>query len=456
MPKQKTVFTCNNCAYETGRWLGRCPTCGGFNTFEESVVVPAVKSSSSNGRSKVAPTGAGKAQKIGEVQSLEDDKFATGLGELDRVLSGGIVPGSLILLGGEPGIGKSTILLQICQKQDFNILYVSGEESPGQIVLRANRLGKFEDNLFVLAENNISAVEIEIERHNPQLLIIDSIQTMMHPDLTSAAGSITQVRECTSLFMQMAKSRAMATIIVGHVTKDGAIAGPKILEHMVDCVLYFEGESRGGFRIIRAVKNRFGATGEIGIFEMVGSGLAAIANPSEYMLTGRPLNAAGSAITCAMEGSRPILAEVQALVAPTKAPNPRRVSSGMDYNRVNMLLAMVEKRCRLPLSMADCYINIAGGMKLTEPAADLAAIAAIMSSSKNTSINPHMLIFGEAGLAGEVRATNHAQRRIDEAAKLGFNEAIIPQANLKGLKRPDGMKILGVSSISELMSLIIE
>ncbi|MCL2753944.1 MAG: DNA repair protein RadA, partial [Defluviitaleaceae bacterium] len=382
MPKQKTVFTCNNCAHETGRWLGRCPSCGAYNSFEESVVV-ATSRSSLGARPAVAPAGSGRAQRLGDVKSLEDSKFPTGLDELDRVLCGGIVPGSLILLGGEPGIGKSTILLQICRQQDFNILYVSGEESPGQIVLRANRLGEFSDNLFVLAENNIAAVELEVDRHKPKLLIIDSVQTMTHPDLTSAAGSITQVRETTSALMQMAKTRGMATIIVGHVTKDGAIAGPKMLEHMVDCVLYFEGDAHGGFRIIRAVKNRFGATGEIGIFEMASHGLAAITNPSEYMLTGRPLNASGSVITCAMEGSRPILTEVQALVAPTKAPNPRRVASGMDYNRINMLLAMIEKHCRLPLSMADCYINIAGGMKLTEPAADLAAIAAIVSSSKN-------------------------------------------------------------------------
>ncbi|MCL2350327.1 MAG: DNA repair protein RadA [Defluviitaleaceae bacterium] len=446
MPKTKTVFTCNECAYETGRWLGRCPGCSAYNTFEESVAVSTKKTTS--------PVTAGKAARLADIDTLSEARFATGLGELDRVLSGGIVPGSLILLGGEPGIGKSTILLQICQDKDFNILYVSGEESPGQIVLRASRLGNFDDNVLILAENNLAAIELEIGRVNPHLLIIDSIQTMVHPELTSAPGSITQVREATSMLMRLAKSRGMATVIVGHVTKDGAIAGPKILEHMVDCVLYFEGERHGGFRVVRAVKNRFGATGEIGIFEMATKGLKAITNPSEYMLTGRPLHTPGSVITCAMEGSRPILAEVQALVASTKAPNPRRVASGMDFNRVNMLLAMTEKRLGLPLSMADCYVNVAGGMKLTEPAADLAAIAAIATSFKNKPANPQTLIFGEVGLTGEVRAINHTQRRIDEAAKLGFTEAIIPQANLKGIKRPGDMKIFGVSSIKELVSLI--
>ncbi|MCL2235792.1 MAG: DNA repair protein RadA [Defluviitaleaceae bacterium] len=449
--KTKTVFTCTDCGHETGRWLGKCPGCGEFNTFEETVAI-AKKVGAAIGRPGLTST---KATKLGEIKSIEGDKFATGLTELDRVLSGGIVPGSLMLLGGEPGIGKSTILLQICQNKDFTILYVSGEESPGQITLRAERLGDFGEDIYILAESDLATIEAEIRKYSPQLLIIDSIQTMVHSDLTSAAGSVTQVRESTAFFMRMAKERGMATIIVGHVTKEGAIAGPKILEHMVDCVLYFEGERHGGFRVIRAVKNRFGSTGEIGIFEMDEKGLKAIANPSEYMLTGRPINAPGSVITCAMEGSRPILAEVQALVASTKAPNPRRVVSGMDFNRVNMLLAMLEKRCRLYLSQADSYVNIAGGMKLSEPAADLAAIAAIASSYKNNPINHESLIFGEVGLTGEVRSVNFAQQRINEGAKLGFKEIIIPQANLKGLKRPEGVKVLGVSSISELLSLII-
>jgi DNA repair protein RadA/Sms len=455
MAKQKTVFTCGDCGYEVGRWLGKCPGCGAYNRFEESLVItrPKINTGASSTSTK-ALAGSGKAAQLGNITSLKEARFSTGLPELDRVLSGGIVPGSVLLLGGEPGIGKSTILLQICQNKDFNILYVSGEESPAQIVLRANRLGDFGDNLFILSENNLALIELEITRHEPRLLIIDSIQTMSHPDLTSAPGSVTQVRESTAFLTRLAKSLGMAAVIVGHVTKDGAIAGPKILEHMVDCVLYFEGERHGGFRVIRAVKNRFGATGEVGIFEMAGGGLTPITNPSEYMLTGRPINAPGSVITCSMEGSRPILAEVQALVAVTKAPNPRRVTSGMDYNRVNMLMAMLEKRCGFGLSQADSYINVAGGMKLTEPAADMAAIAAIASSYKNKPINHQALIFGEVGLAGEVRAVNHAQRRIDEGFKLGFIEAIIPQANLKGLKRPNGMKIFGVGSIGELLSLI--
>lgn len=453
MSKNKTIFTCNNCGHETGRWLGKCPSCGDFNTFEESVVI--ANKNKTVGKSSTVSSGGGKATPIGEIKSIEGDKFPTGLGELDRVLSGGIVPGSLILLGGEPGIGKSTILLQICQNKPFTILYVSGEESPGQITLRAARLGHFGENVYVLAESDLATIEGEIRRHSPSLLIIDSIQTMTHGDLTSAPGSITQVREATAFFMRLSKERGMATIIVGHVTKEGAIAGPKILEHMVDCVLYFEGQRHDGFRIIRAVKNRFGSTGEIGIFEMDEKGLKTITNPSEYMLTGRPLDAPGSVITCAMEGSRPILTEVQALVASTKAPNPRRVVSGMDYNRVNMLIAMLEKRCRLYLSQADSYVNIAGGLKLNEPAADLATIAAIASSYKNKAINHNTLIFGEVGLTGEVRAVNFAQKRIDEGTKLGFTEIIIPQANLKGLKRPKDVKILGVASISELLSLAL-
>ena len=449
MPKQKTVFTCNQCGHEVGRWLGRCPTCGVFNSFEEGLVEAKPKS----GRA-AAILAVGKAKEISDIVSLEEEKFPTGLTELDRVLWGGIVPGSLILLGGEPGIGKSTILLQICQNQNFTMLYVSGEESPGQIALRAKRLGDFGDNLHILTETGLDAIEGEVNRLSPHLLIIDSIQTMTHPDLSSAPGSITQVRESTAFFMRLAKEREMATIIVGHVTKEGAIAGPRILEHMVDCVLYFEGERQAGFRIIRAVKNRFGSTGEIGIFEMGELGLAAITNPSEYMLQGRPQNAPGSVVTCAMEGSRPILAEVQALVAQTRFGNPRRVVSGMDFNRVNMLLAMLEKRCGLRLAEADAYINVAGGMKLSEPAADLAAIAAIASGYKNRPIHHGMLIFGEAGLAGEVRAVNNAQRRIDEGAKLGFDSAVVPRANLKGLKRPADMKVYGVGSINELLEFV--
>ena len=454
MPKPKSIFTCNDCGHEAGRWLGRCPTCGTYNSFEESLAEPkTARKVAGPALGGLGGTGVAKSKQIGQIVSLDEEKFSTQVSELDRVLWGGIVPGSLILLGGEPGIGKSTILLQICLSQDFPILYVSGEESPAQIALRARRLGNFGENLHVLTETGLNTIEAEVNRLSPQLLIIDSIQTMTHPDLTSAPGSITQVRESTAFLMTLAKARGMATIIVGHVTKEGAIAGPRILEHMVDCVLYFEGERHAGFRVIRAVKNRFGSTGEIGIFEMGEKGLMPIANPSEYMLAGRPLNAPGSVVTCTMEGSRPILAEVQALVAPTRFGNPRRVVSGMDFNRVNMLIAMLEKRSGLHMAEADAYINVAGGMKLAEPAADLAAIAAIAASHKNLAINPNTLIFGEAGLAGEVRAVNNAQRRIDEGAKLGFEAAIVPQANLKGLKRPEGMRVYGVSVINELLNL---
>jgi len=452
MAKQKTIFMCAQCGHEVGRWLGRCPGCKAFNSFEE-MQAEAKKGAAIAAR---APRVSAAPTHITQVVSLEDGKTPTGITELDRVLSGGIVGGSLILVGGEPGIGKSTLLLQICKEMRINepILYISGEESLAQIKLRADRLKCAAHNLSLLAETDLGNISRAIDQTAPGLVIIDSIQTMLNEDHSSAPGSIVQVRECTSFFMRLAKAQGISVIIVGHVTKEGSIAGPRILEHMVDAVLYFEGERQANYRLIRAVKNRFGATDEIGVFEMQEQGLVGIANPSEYMLTGRPIDAPGSVVTCTVEGSRPILTEVQALAAKTNFGHPRRVANGIDYNRMNMLLAMLEKRGGFNLAETDVYVNIAGGMRISEPALDLAAVAAIASSCLNKPVKPNVLIFGEAGLTGEARAVTGVQARIAEGAKLGFAEAIVPQGNLKGLKAPDGIRVFGVSNIGEMIRLM--
>jgi len=450
--KSKSVFMCAECGHEVGRWLGRCPGCRTYNSFAEVAIEKKAAPSRSVGIASIAaPT------PIREIASLEDEKTTTGLGELDRVLSGGIVAGSLTLVGGEPGIGKSTLLLQICQFMPISpILYISGEESLAQIKLRADRLKVDSQNLLLLAETDLNSISQAIDTINPALCIIDSIQTMYTDEHSSAPGSIVQVRECTAFFMRLAKARGISVIVVGHVTKEGSIAGPRILEHMVDSVLYFEGERQASYRLIRAVKNRFGATNEIGVFEMKDVGLVGISNPSEYMLTGRPIDAPGSVVTCTIEGSRPILTEVQALAARTNFGNPRRVANGLDYNRMNMLLAMLERRAGFNLSETDVYVNIAGGMRISEPALDLATIAAVASACHNRPCRPQMLVFGEAGLTGECRAITAVQARITEGAKLGFSEAIIPQGNLKGLKTPKNMRIYGAANISEMISLLFQ
>jgi DNA repair protein RadA/Sms len=462
--KQKTVFMCSECGYEALRWLGKCQ-CGAYNSFTEMKVAAnagrgfaSAENWSTIGASRQA------AVKLHDVASLTEQRVKTNIPELDRVFCGGLVPGSITLLGGEPGIGKSTLLLQLCKTVDFGgkpILYASGEESLAQIKLRAERLGTNESQsaardsqLYVLSETNIKEIEESVNEIKPALLIIDSIQTMYLDDVSSAPGSVTQIRECAALLMRLAKSGGVTVVIVGHVTKEGAIAGPRVLEHMVDTVVYFEGERQVSYRIIRAVKNRFGATDEIGVFEMRADGLFGIQNPSEYMLMGRPMNTAGSVVTCGVSGTRPLLAEVQALVCYTSFPSPRRAATGLDYNRAVMLIAALEKKASFQLSNYDAYLNLAGGIKNAEPALDLAVAAAIASSYKNKYINPYTIVFGEVGLAGEVRAVSLADRRINEAAKLGFKECIIPQANLKGLKPPKDIRVMGVGSVGEMVEVL--
>jgi len=452
MPKTRNIYTCTECAYETGKWLGKCPMCNNFNTFEESVI-----DTKKEARKFVASSS--KVFGVNEISTMPDFKTPTKIGELDRVLSGGIVAGSLILIGGDPGIGKSTLILQICQtlgEQNKKILYVSGEESINQIKLRADRLNVTTENLFLLAETDLDIIQNTVSDISPDILIIDSIQTVYSSELPSVPGSVTQIRECTSRFMGISKTKGISTIVIGHVTKEGTLAGPRVLEHMVDTVLYFEGEKQANYRLIRAVKNRFGATNEIGVFEMAEAGLLEITNPSEYMLSGRPVNVSGSVVTCTMEGSRPILAEVQALVTYSNFGMPRRTATGMDYNRVTMLMAVLEKRVGLQLGSSDSYVNIAGGMKLIEPAIDAAVTVAVASSFKNKLVDPYSIAFGEVGLTGEIRAVSQAEKRVLEACKLGFKTCILPRANLKGMKKIDGVEIIGVSNVSELLDVALQ
>ena len=455
MSKEKTVFVCKQCGYEASRWLGRCMSCGQYNTMEE-VVLSASRKATGSTASTAMPA------KLNEISDDDTEgqglRMTTGLSELDNVLNGGIVEGSLLLLGGDPGIGKSTLLLQICRHLDacgHITLYVSGEESARQIKMRAERLGVKTKQTYIMPETDLSAVLEAIRQIKPALVMIDSIQTMLCADASSAPGSVVQIRECTTQLMRIAKEGRTAVMIVGHVTKEGNLAGPRLLEHMVDTVLYFEGERRERYRLIRAVKNRFGSTNEIAVFEMREEGLREINNPSAYMLAGRPLNVSGSAVTCCLEGSRPILAEVQALCSYTQFGNPRRTATGMDYNRVVMLMAVLEKRVGFKLATYDSYLNVAGGMKIMEPAADAAAVAALASSYKNKPIEAHTMMFGEVGLTGELRAVTMAERRIAEAAKLGFTQCIVPQTHLKGLRAPDKLKIYGAANVGELLELIL-
>ncbi len=453
MAKPRTIHSCIECGYESARWLGKCPSCGKYNTFEEEIVEKTKFSSDFKSTGE-----AGLVATLKSVKPLSEERIQTKIPELDRVLSGGIVEGSLILVGGDPGIGKSTLLLQICQgigMQNKKILYISGEESIHQIKMRAERLEITTENLYLMSETNLKMIEQTVKQLQPNLVIIDSIQTMYNDSLSSAAGSVTQVRECTSSFMKIGKVMNISVIIVGHVTKDGAIAGPRVLEHMVDTVLYFEGERREIYRIIRAVKNRFGSTNEIGVFEMHDKGLNEISNPSEYMLSGRPIGVSGSTVTCSIEGTRPIMAEVQALVSYTNFGMPRRMATGMDYNRVVMLIAVLEKRVGLQLGNYDSYVNIAGGMKILEPALDAAVVLSITSSYRNKAIDHFTMAFGEIGLTGELRAVTLAEKRVHEAWKLGFKQCIIPQANLKSMKKFDGIRVFGASNINELLELTL-
>ena len=448
MAKSKSVFFCGECGYESAKWLGQCPACKAWNAFCEA---PAVKKGGSSLREGVA---ASLPIKIKDVSLETDERVTTGISELDRVLGGGIVKGSLVLVGGDPGIGKSTLLLQMCAKladKNISVLYVSGEESERQIALRSERLGgKFSD-MLLFCETDIEKIEAAIESEKPEVVIVDSIQTMYSSKADSAAGSISQVREVTSTLLRISKGLGVSIFIVGHVTKEGTVAGPRTLEHMVDTVLYFEGEDVASYRILRAVKNRFGSTNEVGVFDMGQTGLREVANPSEYMLKGMPENAPGSVIACTMEGSRPILVEVQALVCQTNFNFPKRTTAGADYNRVNILIAVLEKRLGLNLGNCDAYVNVAGGLKINEPALDLAIVAALISSYRNRESKGKIIAFGEVGLTGEVRGVNLARLRLEEIAKFGENLIIIPKVNYtKDLP----FKVLPVSNVRELMDII--
>lgn len=453
MAKIKTKYVCNNCGYETVKWLGKCPDCGSFSTFEE--VTQAPEGARNN---TIQPSRASVPQQLDNIKPLESERIGTGMAELDRVLGGGIVQGSLVLVGGDPGIGKSTLILQICNTiggQNKRVLYVSGEESAQQIKMRADRLGITTPMLSILPETSLNIIEATIAAEQPDLVVIDSIQTVFIEEIPSAPGSVTQIREATSRIMHIGKRSNISVIIVGHVTKEGALAGPRMLEHMVDTVLYFEGEKRASYRMLRAVKNRFGSTNEIGVFEMCDRGLKEIENPSEFMLTGRAENVAGSVVTCSMEGTRPLLIEVQSLVSYTSFGMPRRMATGMDYNRVVLLIAVLEKRANMQLSNYDVYVNLTGGIKIAEPSLDAAVLLAIASAYTNKQADSGLIAFGEIGLTGELRAVAMAEKRVSEAAKLGFTCCILPEANLKEAAKVKGIKVLGARNVEQLLSLAL-
>ena len=446
--KEKTVFICSECGAEALRWCGKCPSCGAWNTMEEVTRTPLPRSA---GGSAAVSRRTTAMQRLSEVDPAGEARYATGMRELDRVLGGGIVRGALMLIGGDPGIGKSTLLLQICHflGQTLRVLYVSGEESQRQIKLRANRLGVADGELFILCENDAALVVDTMLTEKPDIVIVDSIQTMTLPTVASSAGSITQVKECTAAIMRAAKSADIPVFIVGHVNKDGAIAGPKVLEHMVDCVLYFEGDRNTSYRLLRCVKNRYGSTNEVGVFEMRDRGLCEVENPSQMLLSGRPTQVSGTCVACTVEGTRSLLAEVQALVTPTGFGNPRRMSTGFDYNRLSLLLAVLEKRAGYFFSNLDTYVNIVGGLRLDEPAADLPVALALISSLKDVPIAEDVAAFGELGLAGELRSVANADARVSEAARLGFTRVLLPYANLASVTKRDGVTVIGVRNIRE-------
>lgn len=453
---KKTAFFCQNCGYESSKWMGQCPGCREWNTFVEELTVTASKNTSAKS-GLGSELGKSEPVQLSSIEIQEDDRVLTQIEELDRVLGGGIVPGSMVLVGGDPGIGKSTLLLQVCREltaKQHKVLYISGEESLRQIKLRARRIGEFNDRLLLLCETNLEAVRSTIERTRPEMVVIDSIQTMYNDQVSSAPGSVSQVRESTGVLMQIAKGMGISMFIVGHVTKDGSVAGPRVLEHMVDTVLYFEGDRQVAYRILRSVKNRFGSTNEIGVFEMQEKGLIEVKNPSQAMLNGRPTDASGSVVVCSIEGTRPILIEIQALVTRTNFGLPRRTSVGIDYNRVNLLMAVLEKRAGLHLGDCDAYVNLAGGMKLGEPAIDLGVVMAVVSSFKNKVIDPGILIFGEVGLSGEVRGVSMAETRVKEAEKLGFTTCIMPKANVESIQGTYQIRLFGVANIKEAMGYI--
>lgn len=447
---KSSVFFCQSCGYESTKWMGQCPACKEWNTMVEEVV---------DKKTTVTHKQITELQvsKLNDVQSSSEERLDTHIKELNRVLGGGIVPGSLVLVGGDPGIGKSTLLLQTCRSlsdQHTSVLYISGEESLQQIKMRADRIGTFSDDMMLLCETNLDLIQGVIEERRPQVVVVDSIQTMFRESINSAPGSVSQVREATSVLMRLAKERGIAIFVVGHVTKEGTVAGPRVLEHMVDTVLYFEGDRYAAYRILRAVKNRFGSTNEIGVFEMCQTGLREVPNPSEYMLDGKPQNASGSIVVCTMEGTRPLLVEIQALVCYSAFGMPRRTAAGVDYNRVNLLMAVLEKTVGVKLSDQDAYINIAGGMKISEPAVDLGLVLSIISSFRNRPIAEDVICFGEVGLSGEVRSVNMVEQRIAEARKLGFKQCILPKVCMKNIQQVDGMQLKGVENVREALEIL--
>lgn len=453
-----TVYFCQNCGYESGKWMGQCPGCREWNTFVEEII-----DKKSVGKGKVPGNDIARTVPLSEIETKQDKRTSTGSKELDRVLGGGIVQGSLVLVGGDPGIGKSTLLLQVCRnlsKQKVKVLYISGEESLQQIKIRAERIGDFEDSLTLLCETNLDTIKTVIDREKPQIVIIDSIQTMYNETVASAPGSVSQVRESTGTLMQIAKGSGISIFIVGHVTKEGVVAGPRVLEHMVDTVLYFEGDRHAAYRILRGVKNRFGSTNEIGVFEMRQEGLAEVENPSEFMLSGKPEGASGSVVACSMEGSRPILLEVQALVCHSNFGMPRRTAAGTDFNRVNLLMAVLEKRLGLSLGNCDAYVNIAGGIRMNEPAVDLGIVLAVISSYKERAIDEKTICFGEVGLSGEVRAVSMAEQRVLEAKKLGFDTCILPKVCVEAIRESSGaikgIRLVGVSTVKDAMDYVMK
>ena len=452
--KKSTAFFCQECGYESSKWMGQCPGCKAWNSFVEETVSSNIVSTSGK---KTAVPSSKEPSVLSAVSLSKEDRIQIGIDELDRVLGGGIVPGSLSLVGGDPGIGKSTLLLQVCQRlaaQGRKVLYISGEESLKQIKIRAMRIGEFTDSLLLLCETNLGVIEETIRKVSPEVVIIDSIQTMYNENVGAAPGSVSQVRESTGVFLQIAKGMGVSIFIVGHVTKEGTVAGPRVLEHMVDTVLYFEGDRHASYRILRGVKNRFGSTNEIGVFEMRQEGLVEVKNPSEFMLSGKPEGASGSVVACSMEGTRPVLIEIQALVCQSNFGIPRRQATGTDFNRLNLLMAVLEKRVGLQVSGCDAYVNIAGGMRLQEPALDLGLVMAIVSSYKNRAIDDKTVVFGEVGLSGEVRAVSMTQQRVQEAKKLGFTHCIVPRSSMEGVSKIEGIKITGVATVRDAIELI--
>jgi len=452
MVKPRKVFVCQECGYESAKWMGKCPSCGEWNTFVEEMGIKG------RGALETGIMSYSQPEALLQISLQQEERYTTELKELDHVLGGGIVKGSLILIGGDPGIGKSTLLLQVCNAladKHGRVLYVSGEESVKQIKMRANRLNVSAEELYLVSETNMDVIMSHVESLKPGFLVVDSIQTVFIPQLSSAPGSVTQVREATGVMMRLAKNQGITTFIVGHVTKEGAIAGPRVLEHMVDTVLYFEGDRHHSYRILRGVKNRFGSTNEIGVFEMRDRGLIQIFNPSEILLSERTHGVSGSVVLCSMEGTRPVLVEVQALVSTTAFGMARRMSTGIDYNRVILLMAVVEKRVGMQLYNQDAYVNVVGGLKIDEPAADLAVVIAIASSLRNIPVSPELVVMGEVGLTGEVRGVSHIDKRINESLRLGFKQCVVPYDNLKRLTIPKGIDVVGVNSISQALEIAL-